>query len=71
MVYKLPKDPTLLRKFDEYEEYDDAAPEKSLFLRKLYPVDLATGRTLECWIYVYNRVPDSAPILEGGIYPNQ
>ncbi len=65
-VFQLPDDPSILRTLDAYEEFDPDAPGSSLFLRVLHPVALAKGGTLQCWIYVYNRDPGSAPIFPDG-----
>ncbi|HEX4067548.1 MAG TPA: gamma-glutamylcyclotransferase family protein [Acidobacteriaceae bacterium] len=65
MVFRLPKDETVLRKIDEYEEFDPRAPDKSLFVRRLHPVQLAAGKTLHCWVYVYNQEPGKARIVVG------
>ncbi|HUX27922.1 MAG TPA: gamma-glutamylcyclotransferase family protein [Terracidiphilus sp.] len=65
-VYQLPEDSSVLTELDAYEEFDPASPASSLFLRILHPVILATGGTLQCWVYVYNRDPGSAPVISGG-----
>lgn len=67
-VFKLTKDASTLRQLDEYEGFDPKAPEESLFIRRIHPVELATGRVVKCWIYVYNRRPESEPILETGLH---
>jgi len=67
-VFELADDADLLRQLDDYEGFDPHAPRKSLFLRQLHPVRLATGQTLNCWVYVYNRKPDSARLVHDGIY---
>ena len=66
IIYQLPEDTSVLAEFDAYEEFDPAAPESSPYLRVLHPVSLATGGTLQCWVYVYNRNPGSAPVIPGG-----
>ncbi|HEY4050347.1 MAG TPA: gamma-glutamylcyclotransferase family protein [Acidobacteriaceae bacterium] len=66
IVFRLPEDANVLRKLDEYEEFDPSAPDKSLFIRTLHPVTLAAGRTLQCWVYTYNREPGTARILASG-----
>ena len=68
-VLELPGDPRVLAQLDRYEEFDPAAPETSQFLRVRETVTLESGRELECWIYVYNRDPGSAPILAEGRFP--
>jgi gamma-glutamylcyclotransferase (GGCT)/AIG2-like uncharacterized protein YtfP len=54
-VFELPNDPSVLQQLDAYEEFDSAALEESLFLRTQCVVELESGGTLQCWIYVYNR----------------
>ncbi|HTD54089.1 MAG TPA: gamma-glutamylcyclotransferase family protein [Silvibacterium sp.] len=65
-VFKLSSDPGLLKRLDEYEEFDPGSSEKSLFIRVPSKVTLTDGRSLNCWVYVYNRRLDSARVLEGG-----
>jgi len=67
-VFRLSGDEKLLRELDEYEGFNPSAPEESLFVRKLCPVRLATGRILPCWVYVYNRTTERAQILKSGQY---
>ena len=67
-VFQLPDDPNVLHTLDAYEEFDPNAPGSSLFIRVSHPVALESGGTLQCWVYVYNRNPGSAPIFSGGIY---
>jgi gamma-glutamylcyclotransferase (GGCT)/AIG2-like uncharacterized protein YtfP len=65
-VLQLPDDPRFLSELDAYEEFDPAAPETSLYRRILCPVSLATGGTLQCWIYVWNGDPATATLIPGG-----
>jgi gamma-glutamylcyclotransferase (GGCT)/AIG2-like uncharacterized protein YtfP len=65
-VYRLPLDEEVLRRIDAYEAYYPESPEKSLFLRMVCPVKFDKGRTLPCWIYVYNGSTAGAPILRNG-----
>lgn len=67
-VFRLPEDADVLRQLDQYEGFNPDAPGKSLFIRTRHPVVLASGRTLECWIYVYNGKPEDARILPSGRY---
>ena len=64
-VCKLPANPGILRQLDAYEEFDPGAPESSLFVRGLHQVMLDSGRTLACWVYVYNRDPAGAKTIQG------
>lgn len=62
-VFRLPDDAKILRQFDRYEGFAPNAPQSSLFLRVLHAVELESGRTLECWIYVLNETPRGSRIL--------
>jgi len=65
-VFELPDSPDILGKLDEYEGFDPANPQGSLFVRKRRLVSLNGGKKKWCWIYVYNRHPGRAPTLHGG-----
>jgi gamma-glutamylcyclotransferase (GGCT)/AIG2-like uncharacterized protein YtfP len=69
-VYALPDDASgdreTLQRLDEYEEYDPTFPDRSQYLRVLCSVNLATGETLHCWVYHYNRNPGRAEIIASG-----
>jgi gamma-glutamylcyclotransferase (GGCT)/AIG2-like uncharacterized protein YtfP len=67
-VLQLPDDAGFLHQLDAYEGFDPNAPEESLFLRVRHPVTVASGRTLQCWVYVYNRAPLRARIVAGGTF---
>lgn len=68
VVFQLPEDANIWRELDAYEDFDPASPETSPFIRVLSPIELVAGGTLQCWVYVYNRDPGSAPILPEGCY---
>jgi gamma-glutamylcyclotransferase (GGCT)/AIG2-like uncharacterized protein YtfP len=65
-VFQLPEDPQFLRTLDAFEEYDPAAPEQSPYRRTLCPVVLATGNTLQCWVYAWNGDPAAATVIPDG-----
>jgi gamma-glutamylcyclotransferase (GGCT)/AIG2-like uncharacterized protein YtfP len=65
-VFELPSDPEVLKQLDEYEGFDPAHSEGSLFVRKKCPVTLQGGKKIRCWVYGYNRHPGSAPGLANG-----
>jgi len=67
-VFQLPKDEDVLRQLDEYEGFDPDSPAQSLFLRTHCSVTLDSGNSLPCWIYVYNRAPETARVLASGDY---
>ena len=54
-IYRLPADPEVLRRLDEYEEYFPDSPERSAFLRELHSVRWDDGRVVECWVYVLTK----------------
>jgi len=59
-VFALPDDPALLAALDRYEDFRPSDPAGSLFIRSQQPVTLADGRSLESWVYLYNREPPPA-----------
>jgi gamma-glutamylcyclotransferase (GGCT)/AIG2-like uncharacterized protein YtfP len=63
-VFRLPGDMEVLHRLDVYEEFDPQASHTSLFIRRLYPVELTGGPVLPCWIYEYNGPRDQASIVE-------
>lgn len=65
-VLCLPEDASILPELDAYEGFDPLAPEQSEFVRERQTVVLATGRTLECWFYRYNRKPGATRIIASG-----
>jgi gamma-glutamylcyclotransferase (GGCT)/AIG2-like uncharacterized protein YtfP len=67
-LVELPADKGILDALDKYEEFNPSKPQKSLFVRKKAKIKLASGRTVEGWIYVYNRNPGNAPLIRGGNY---
>jgi gamma-glutamylcyclotransferase (GGCT)/AIG2-like uncharacterized protein YtfP len=63
-IFRLPQEPEVLKRLDEYEEFDAAQPEGSLFVRKEWPVTRKNGsKKLICWVYVYNPHAVSASAL--------
>src|SRR5437763_14963760 len=56
-VYELPTDKDILKSLDAYEEYSPDDAKNSLFVREKHPIELADGRRLPCWVYLYNRSP--------------
>ncbi len=67
-VFRLPAGREILSRLDAYEEFDPGAPERSLFIRRRYPVRMDDGQTLSCWVYEYNGPTEHAAIIEGGAY---
>ena len=59
---------SVLRKLDQYEEYDPRGSNISLFVRQRVQATLQTGEIVQAWIYVYNGEPGDAPIIKSGEY---
>jgi gamma-glutamylcyclotransferase (GGCT)/AIG2-like uncharacterized protein YtfP len=53
-VFKLPNNPKILRKLDNYEEFKPENPEKSLFIREVATALTGDGQYLNCWVYRIN-----------------
>lgn len=55
-IFRLPQEPEVLNRLDEYEEFDATRPQASLFIRRKLPVTRNGGsKKLSCWTYVYNE----------------
>ncbi len=67
-VFRLPAGDDVLRRLDEYEEFDPRVPQASLFIRRLREAELDGGRMVPCWIYEYNGSTADAAIVENGTY---
>ncbi|MGH9549837.1 MAG: gamma-glutamylcyclotransferase family protein [Terriglobales bacterium] len=67
-VFELPEDEQVLSSIDTYEGFDPNHPQGSLFVRKRWPVTLADGSRMTCWIYTYNRKPGDARLIPSGSY---
>lgn len=61
-------DPSVLKRLDEYEEYNPARVLSCLFVRRQVRARVENGREVDAWIYVYNRDPGDAPIIPSGEY---
>lgn len=67
-VYQLPSNKRVIKSLDAYEDFNPDKPEKSLYLRKLAPVTLDNGETIETWVYEYNGDVSYSPVVRGGDY---
>lgn len=67
-IFELPRTPAILTALDDYEEFDPANEEDSLFIRTKARATLLNGPQVDCWMYVYNEDPGSAPLLADGVY---
>ncbi len=50
---------------DTYEEIEEEES-KSLYLRRVVPVRMSTGKILSCWTYLYNQTVLDLPLIESG-----
>jgi len=67
-LFVLPTDQRILHALDTYEGFEPSNTKSSLFIRQNATVALSDGRTVQCWVYVYNRDPGTAPLVSGGDY---
>lgn len=67
-VFELPDDREVLGRLDEYEGFDPAHPDASLFVRRKWTVTFKNGKKATCWVYAYNRHPGAAPSVAGGAF---
>jgi gamma-glutamylcyclotransferase (GGCT)/AIG2-like uncharacterized protein YtfP len=66
-VFRVP-DSIVWNQLDDYEGFDPSFPSTSLFIRRLYPIYLSSGRAIDCWVYEYNGERTGLPILTSGVY---
>jgi gamma-glutamylcyclotransferase (GGCT)/AIG2-like uncharacterized protein YtfP len=53
-VCRLKNNALLLPELDDYEDvFEDET--KSLYLRKIIPIQMQDGSVLPCWVYLYNQ----------------
>ena len=67
-VFELPSTRATLKALDQYEEFDPTNKEASLFIRTKTRARLTDGNQVDCWMYVYNADPGTAPLLADGDY---
>lgn len=67
-VLQLPDDPAAWLRLDAYEGFVPDDPGRSLFRRVRCRAEFEAGGALECWVYVYNGVPDPARQVAGGVW---
>lgn len=58
------RDPAVFARLDDYEGFDPARPEGSLYLRALVPL---AGRRGRAWVYVWNGTARGRPV-PGGVW---
>ncbi len=58
----------LLGQLDDYEQFDPAQPDASLFVRERCDARLSAGGRRPCWAYVYRRDVSGAKRIKSGDY---
>jgi gamma-glutamylcyclotransferase (GGCT)/AIG2-like uncharacterized protein YtfP len=66
VVMELPEDRNILAALDAYEEFYADEPKRSQFLRVQCAVSLHSGRSVACWVYVYNGGVEGARVIADG-----
>ena len=65
-LYRLREAEPLLREFDMYEACGEGFPEPTQYIRRMLPVTLEQGETVDVWTYIYNwPVADLKRIASG------
>ena len=59
---------SLVKFFDQHEDYDPNDQDASLFIRKNVPVQMHEGKSIHCWTYLYNQTTSRFPPIESGDY---
>jgi len=64
-LYRITDKETLLAELDEYEDvFEDEA--KSLYLRKIIPVQMYDGTIIPSWVYLYNQDTNGLEQIKSG-----
>jgi gamma-glutamylcyclotransferase (GGCT)/AIG2-like uncharacterized protein YtfP len=67
-VYEMPHPQAVFAVLDEYEGFIPGELEASMFARIIENILLPDGRTLPCWLYVYNDWVLNGRLIEAGDY---
>ena len=70
-LYRLRRPGELLREFDMYEACGEGLPEPTEYLRRMLPVTLADGASIEAWSYIYNWPVAHLPRIASGRFMEQ
>ena len=60
------EDERILPELDAYEECGPEDPEPHLYRRERRPVTLAGGRSVDAWVYLYNRSLAGLAVIPSG-----
>lgn len=67
-IYVLHDPDRILNWLDKYEDYTPDQPEQSLYLRRTVSITMSGNKSLQAWIYLYNRPIDGFRRIESGDY---
>jgi gamma-glutamylcyclotransferase (GGCT)/AIG2-like uncharacterized protein YtfP len=67
-IYEMTFPSIVLGALDEVEGHSPSEPESSLYTRRLTPVTMDDGETVEAWAYFYNAPLGRAERIESGDY---
>jgi gamma-glutamylcyclotransferase (GGCT)/AIG2-like uncharacterized protein YtfP len=67
-VYQMSNAADVLQVLDEIEDCRSTAPDTSLYTRRLVPVTLDDGRSVNAWAYFYNAPLGRAERIDSGDY---
>jgi gamma-glutamylcyclotransferase (GGCT)/AIG2-like uncharacterized protein YtfP len=65
-LYSFDDLPVALHVLDDVENFDPANPEDSEYVRDARRVRRVDGTEISAWVYVYNRLPGTAPVIPSG-----
>lgn len=66
-IYLMADASVVLEKLDDYEGYGNDQEQPNLFIRKLMEIE-TNARSIDCWVYLYNREVDKLTIIDSGEY---
>lgn len=66
-IYLMDNARLVLEKLDDYEGYGPEQEQPNLFIRRLTEIE-TNSRTIDCWVYLYNREITGLQIIENGDY---
>ena len=69
-LYRLADTPAALEVLDDFEDFDPADPERSLFVRSLAEIHGEGGGVFTAWLYLFNQDVAGAPVISSGDWRN-
>lgn len=66
-IYLLDNASMVLEKLDDYEGFGPDQEQPNLFIRKLMEIETNT-RSIDCWVYLYNRDVNGLGYIRSGDY---